>query len=328
MISDLTQKLQQTIGVGAEAQIDVILTLLVVLFLWLIRKLVLRAVLRKTDGVHTRYRWRKSTAYIAFFIGLILVARIWFQGLGSLTTVIGLISAGVAIALKDPLVNLAGWGFIVWRHPFEVGDRIQVGDVAGDVIDQRIFQFTLMEIGNWVHADQSTGRVIHVPNGRVFTEALANYSKGFQYIWDELGVLVTFESDWEKAKRILHEIATRHAEHLSGEAERRVREASMKFMIFYSKLTPIVYTSVQDCGVLLTLRYLTEPQKRRGRMEAIWEDVLRAFSDHDDIDFAYPTQRFYFNPQEGKPVTAKPGARAGAPPVPLGPDGPDGPAHR
>jgi len=320
MISDLTQKLQQTIGVGAEAQIDAILTILVVFFLWLLRKLILRAVLSKTDDVHARYRWRKSTAYVAFGIGVVLVARIWFQGLGSLSTMIGLVSAGVAIALKDALVNLAGWVFIVWRHPFEVGDRIEVGEVAGDVIDLRIFQFTLMEIGNWVHADQSTGRIIHVPNGRVFTDTLANYSKGFQYIWDEVGVLVTFESDWQKAKTILEEIVVRHAEHLSGEAQRRVREASRKFMIFYSKLTPIVYTSVQDCGVLLTLRYLTEPQKRRGRSEAIWEDVLRAFSQHDDIDFAYPTQRFYTNTLEGKPGTIKAPPPGGDPFVPPGPN--------
>jgi small-conductance mechanosensitive channel len=322
IISDLTQRLHHAFGVSADTQIDVVSTLMVVLFLWLGRKLLLRAALTKMDDVHARYRWRKSTGYVAFFVGAVLAARIWFQGMESISTVIGLLSAGVAIALKDALVNLAGWLFIVWRQPFGVGDRIEVGDVAGDVIDLRIFQFTLMEIGNWVHADQSTGRVIHVPNGRVFTDALANYSKGFQYIWDEVAVLVTFESDWEKAKRILREIAARHAEHLSEEAERGVREASMKFMIFYSKLTPIVYTSVEDCGVLLTLRYLTEPQERRGRMEAIWEDVLRAFSRHDDIDFAYPTQRFYFNTREGKPGTVlRPAGRA-EPVVPVGPNNP------
>jgi small-conductance mechanosensitive channel len=145
-----------------------------------------------------------------------------------------------------------------------------------------------------------------VPNGRVFTDVLANYSKGFQYIWDEVGVLITFESNWQQAKLILQDIVTRHAEHLTVEAERRVREASMKFMIFYSKLSPIVYTSVEDSGVMLTLRYLTEPQQRRGRMERIWEDILREFSEHDDIDFAYPTRRFYVNRHEGKRGTIKP----------------------
>jgi hypothetical protein len=101
-----------------------------------------------------------------------------------------------------------------------------------------------------------------------------------------------------------------------------VREASMKFMIFYSKLTPIVYTSVEDCGVLLTLRYLTEPQERRGRMESIWEDILRAFAENDDIDFAYPTQRFYVNRHEGKPGTIKPHAASPNPLIPVGPNDP------
>jgi hypothetical protein len=93
-------------------------------------------------------------------------------------------------------------------------------------------------------------------------------------------------------------------------------------MIFYSKLTPIVYTSVEDCGVLLTLRYLTEPQQRRGRMEAIWEDILRAFARNDDIDFAYPTQRFYVNRTEGKPGTVKPAPAPTEPMVPVGPNDP------
>lgn len=319
MISELTRRFQQSLGISAEAQTDIVLTVLVILFLWLARRLFLRAALAKTEDVHTRYRWRKVSAYVAFFIGVVVTARVWFQGMGSLSTVIGLVSAGVAIALKDALVNLAGWCFIVWRQPFAVGDRIQVREVSGDVIDLRIFQFTVMEIGNWVHADQSTGRIVHVPNGIVFTDPLANYSKGFRYIWDEIGVLVTFESDWQKAKNLLQEIATLHAEHLSAEAERRVREASKKFMIFYSKLTPIVYTSVEDCGVLLTLRYLTEPQKRRGRMEAIWEDVLRSFARNDDIDFAYPTYRFYDNRSEGKPGKLK--STAASPSVPLTPPG-------
>ena len=128
-----------------------------------------------------------------------------------------------------------------------------------------------------------------------------NYSQGFTYIWHEIPVLVTFESNWEKAKQILQEIATQQSEHLSKEAEKRVKQAAKKFMIFYSKLTPIVWTSVKDCGVLLTIRYLSDPRKRRGTEQAIWEDILHQFAANDDIDFAYPTTRFYNNVLEGKP---------------------------
>jgi small-conductance mechanosensitive channel len=79
-----------------------------------------------------------------------------------------------------------------------------------------------------------------------------------------------------------------------------VREAAKKVMIFYSKLTPIVYTSVKDSGVLLTLRYLCDPRRRRTTAQGIWEDILDKFAECPDIDFAYPTQRFYNNMAEGK----------------------------
>ena len=104
----------------------------------------------------------------------------------------------------------------------------------------------------------------------------------------------------EKAKIILLEIAEKHRASLSGAAEQKAKEASKRYMIFYLKLTPTVYTSVQDSGVLLALRYIIKPYRRRGSAQAIWEDILRDFARCDDIDFAYPTQRFYNNAIEGK----------------------------
>jgi len=281
-------------------------TLLAIVVFWLINRLVLMVFMRGRD-VQVQYRVRKTVTYITYPLAFLVIGRIWFAGFQAISTYLGLLSAGLAIALQTPLVNLAGWAFILWRQPFKVGDRIQVGADRGDVIDQRIFMFSLMEIGNWVDSDQSTGRVIHIPNGKIFTESVANYNQGFQYIWNEVPVLVTFESDWRKAKQLLNEIAHHHGTSLSDSAARRLRESAKKFMIFYSKLTPVVYTTVKDCGVMLTIRYLCEPRKRRGSEQEIWEDILDAFAAHDNIDFAYPTQRFYHNDTEGKPGT-RPGA--------------------
>jgi len=266
---------------------------IIILILIAAKFIILRVIARKTDDVRVRYNWRKGTTYSLVILGFLIIGRTWLTGFQSLTTYLGLLSAGLAIALRDPIVNFVAWAFIMWRRPFTVGDRIEMGHYRGDVIDLRIFQFTLMEIGNWVDADQSTGRVIRIPNGKIFTEMVANYSKGFQYIWNEIPVLITFESNWEKAKEILRGIADRNAEHLTDTAARRVREASARVMIFYTTLTPTVYTTVKDSGVLLTIRYLCAPRERRGTDQAIWEDILREFARHEDIDLAYPTQRFY-----------------------------------
>ena len=297
----LIEWVRQATGLAPLTQYKLLASLAIVLILWLIRHLLMRVVYRKTEDVRAHYRWRKSSGYITVVIGVVIVGAFWLRAFQSVGTIIGLVSAGLTIALRDLVSGVAGWLFLLWRRPFEVGDRIQIGDDRGDVIDIRVFQFTLMEIGNWVQADQSTGRVIHIPNGRVLSDVVANYSKGFQFIWNEIAVLVTFESNWEGAKEILQQIASKHAEQLSELAEKRVREAAKRFLIFYSKLTPIVYTSVQDCGVLLTVRYLCRPQRRRGTEEGIWEDILHAFAERTDIDFAYPTRRYFDNRLEGKP---------------------------
>ncbi len=291
---------EQNWGISQLILEKLIYTFIAIFLLWSIRFIIIRIVRRKSSDILTKYQWRKSTFYIVLLVGTLMIGKIWFKGFSSFSTYFGLLSAGIAISLKELFTSIAGWVFIMVKKPITIGDRIQISDFSGDVIDIRLFKFTLMEIGNWVDAEQSTGRIIHVPNSLILTETLANYSKGFQYIWDEIPVLLTFESDWKKGKKILLEIAVKHTEHLSKSAEKRVRKASKKLMIFYNKLTPVVYTSVKDSGVLLTIRYLCPPKKRRGQQEIIWEDILNAFSKEKNIDFAYPTQRFFDNKKEGK----------------------------
>jgi len=287
-------------GLGVNVLYNLLSSLAIILLIWLIKKLIYRIVWRKTDDVKQRYRWLKTTNYLLFVIGFILVGRVWFMGIQSLATFLGLLTAGLAIALADLVRSLAGWLFIMIRTPFALGDRIQIGKQSGDIIDIQLFKFSMMEIGNWVDADQATGRVIHIPNSLVLSEVIANYGQGFQFIWNEIPVLVTFESNWSQAKILLTDIAERNAAHLTSHAEKRIKEAARKYMIFYRSLAPAVYTSVKDCGVMLTVRYLINPRYRRSSEQAIWEEILTVFDDHPDIDFAYPTQRFFDNVTEGK----------------------------
>jgi len=269
-------------------------------FIWFLRWLILKWVWRETENLRVRYQWRRISNYVAFVLAVLVVGRECFEGFHSVATFLGLLTAGLAIALKDPLVNLVGWMFIIWRRPFEVGDRIQIGIHAGDVIDLTIFRFTLAEIGNWVHADQSTGRIVHIPNGKIFVEPQMIYTKGvFDYIWNEVAVLVTFESNWKRAKEILNEIAVTHAGRLTEPAEREMKESARNFMIVPVNLTPRVFTTVEASGILLTLRHLCDPRNRRDSTQEIWEEVLDRFAECDDVDFAYPTSRSYSNVTEG-----------------------------
>jgi small-conductance mechanosensitive channel len=271
-------------------------------FVAIIARWIAVAIISKRAGrTRDTYYWVRAAKYFIGTLNFIALIFIWGSEFRSFATFIGLISAALTIALKDMFINMAGWLFIITRKPFQVGDRIQIGENQGDVIDIRVFQFTINEIGNWVDADQSTGRIIHIPNGKVFTEPQANYNQDFSYIWHEINVLITFESNWQKAKEILTDIVNNHAAMLTKAAKKKLLEAAKKYMIIYNRLTPIVYTRVKESGVQLSMRFLITPHRRRGTEEAIWEDILEAFAKHSDIDLAYPTQRIYFNPVDGKP---------------------------
>jgi small-conductance mechanosensitive channel len=298
---DIYTWIHDHLGLPPDVQQHLFQTLVAIQVIWLLRFLLLRAVLRGAgDRPGVQFRWRKSTAYVATALGILVAALIWSRGIGTLATSIGIFSAGLAVALKDPIVNIAGWAFIMTRRPFRIGDRIQIGDHVGDVIDIRIFQFTLMEIGNWIDADQATGRVIHVPNGLVFTNVQANYNQEFPYIWNEISVLITFESDWRKAKEMFERIVDAEAGATSVSARKRFRIAARKFLLLDDNLDPSVYTSVRDSGVLLSMRYLCDPRERRVTEARIWEEVLKALATTPEIALAYPTTRFY-NAGEGRP---------------------------
>ncbi len=307
VLERLTDAVQSVTGFGETVARDLLLTLLLFVVLWGVRALVLAVVRRRSpDDVRRLYTWRKGTTYVAVALGALVLIRIWVGAIGSLATFLGLLTAGIAIALKDPLVNLAGWMFVIWRRPFSPGDRVTVRSHTGDVIDQRVFQFTLLEVGTKTGAGQSTGRIIHVPNGWVFSDSVINHTGAFAYVWNEVAVVVSFESDWRAAKEILLEVAAECADDLSEDAERTIRRAARDYFIFYSKLTPTVYTSVVGEGVRLTMRYLVAPRRVRGSEQDVWETILDRFAERDDIDFAYPTTRLYRNNEEGKP-------RAGGP---------------
>jgi small-conductance mechanosensitive channel len=299
-MSFIFEAIKESMGISYENQIKILTTVLIILFLWVLTKISEKILNRYYENKEDRYIRKKTVTYINVTIALFLLIGLWFKNLGSLATYFGLLSAGIAIALKDTFSNMAGWFFILTRRPFKIGDRIELGKYKGDVIDIRLFQFTIMEIGNWVDADQSTGRIIHIPNSKIFSESIANYTRGFFYIWNEIPVLITFESNWEKAKKILFDIIMKEEGEKSKHAKEKLKEVNNKYLIHYNILTPTVYTTVKDSGVLLTVRYLCEPRKRRGSENDLWEKILKEFALHDDIDLAYPTQRFYNNLTEGK----------------------------
>jgi small-conductance mechanosensitive channel len=306
---DIVDRIGASLGVSSEMAWRIVGTMLVVLLWFGMSRGARRVVARSVDEPAARFQMTRVTGYAIGFVALVILARLWIQGLaGSIATYFGLLSAGVAIALQDPLINVAGWLYILIRRPFRVGDRIQVGSNTGDVVDIRPLRFIMLEVGNWVHADQGTGRILHVPNGLVFKNSVANYDEAFGYIWNELDITITFESDWRAAKAMLLHVLEAQSEKLDAHVRKRIDDAAHVLHIKFPKVTPAVWTTVVESGVRLTMRYMCKPRARRSSESHIWEQVLEAMHELPNVDFAYPTTRRFDNINEGKR-----GARAAVP---------------
>ncbi|PVY44240.1 mechanosensitive ion channel family protein [Pontibacter virosus] len=285
--------IEENFHLSTQVQENIVKSLVALLVLWIISRVLLRLASRQQTDTRKLYQWKKTTNYVVTGLGIIFLANIWFEGFKSITTFLGIFSVGLVVVLRDPILNMMGWVFLIWKRPFKVGDRIKIGLYTGDVIDIGFFQFTLNELGEWVDSEQATGRVVHIPNSQVFTQGQINYNYGFPFLWHELQVRITFESNWQKAKGTLQDIALRHSERLNEEQEQRVRIEAQQHLIFYRSFEPKVFTKVRENGIQLTVRYLCNLNGRRESENKIWEDVLKEFLASPDIRFAYPTTRFY-----------------------------------
>jgi small-conductance mechanosensitive channel len=288
-LSNLSHTLHTIIGDKLLFKLGI--TALALLCLWVANRIVSMTITRHVQNDENRYATRKIVRYSLFVVGLFIIGQIWFQGIQSLGTFLGLFTAGLAIALKDVVTNFAGWLYLLWQQPFKIGDRIQIQDQQGDVIDIGVFKFTLLEIGNWVDANQSTGRMIRIPNADIFNQPIANYSKGFNYIWYEIPIVLTFESNWKKAKDLFLEVVTNHYTPTEEHLKKALKQAKSEYPINYTYTTPTIYTNTVAYGISLTLRYMVSTRKIRQSSHDIWESLLDIMDNHHDIHLAYPTER-------------------------------------
>ena len=156
--------------------------------------------------------------------------------------------------------------------------RIEVNDIKGDVVCLNALSFELLEVGNSVNADQSTGRIINIPNSVALTSSIKNYEKSFKYIWAELTVKTKMDIDIEQTKDKLLEIVNSNevVKRIPKKMENEIEDISLDYRIYYNKLEPIVYCRVVDNHVEFYIRYLVHPKKIRYVEDDIWTKILQA----------------------------------------------------
>jgi small-conductance mechanosensitive channel len=281
------------IGADANNLHKLALTVGFVLLAWLLTKL-LRAILAMFVGTRagTRFQfWAKQG--LSLILGAIVVIgilSIWFDDPARLSGFLGLIGAGVAFALQRVITAVAGYFVILRGKTFNVGDRIVMGGVRGDVIDLSFMQTRIMEMGQspkeqsdapsmWIRSRQFTGRIVTVTNDKVFDEPVYNYTRDFPYIWDEINLPVKYEDNRVRAEEILMEAARRHALTADQIDKDEVDRLKDRFGLDIGDVNPRVYWRLTDNWLELTVRFLAPDHGIRPIKDAMSRDILAALDE-------------------------------------------------
>jgi small-conductance mechanosensitive channel len=254
-------------------------------------------VARRIHEPKTRYSFRKTTHILFLVTSFIIVLRIWIINPQALLVAYGLVAAGVAIALQDLFKNFAGGIVIFTSGIYEIGNRIEVGGKFGDIIDISLFYTTILEIREWVNGDQVTGRITSIPNGLVLSQVVNNYTKDHHFLWDEISIPVTYESDWKSAIRIMKEIATRETKGTASEAKASLVGLEEKYYLPERPTEPDVFVSLTDNWIMLRLRYVIEVRERRFVNSRISKLILQEFESALAITIASSTVSIVHAPE-------------------------------
>ncbi|MBG0789749.1 MAG: mechanosensitive ion channel [Desulfovibrionaceae bacterium] len=203
-----------------------------------------------------------AVKYAALFLFAVSLVYIWVDGFGPILTGLSIVAAALTIVAKELILNFIGSFVIFWREIFAIGDRVEIGEYSGDVIDKGILYFTLLETGQNALSGHSTGRLVKVPNGLALTMPIVNATRGAGYVWDEIGIVLTRSSDWEKGRARLLSLVDAHYEREGIDLE-RIKHTFEKRGIFFNRLTPRAYVDVATGGIRLTLRYLCRARLNR-----------------------------------------------------------------
>lgn len=276
------------VGVTAATGRKVLLSLATVLLLALIARglqALVQSLLRGEARVHSRFWWRQAIRLATTAFGLLLLLSIWFDDPQRLTTAAGLVTAGLAIALQRVITAFAAYFVILRGRGFQVGDRIVMGGVRGDVIALGFLRTTIMEMGQpppvraddpaiWVEARQYSGRIVTITNDKVFDEPVYNYTRDFPYLWEELHLPIPYTADRVRAEQILLGAARRHTVKTTELGAEALQELRRRYFVDSADMEPRVYWRLTDNWLDLSVRFVTRERGVREVKDALSRELL------------------------------------------------------
>ena len=267
-----------------KAYFLIVIELLVTYFIIkVIRFIIVKVYTKFVEDARKRYLYNQKVNLISNLIFAVIIFLILNLYMKNVITIISFVSAALTLALREMITNWFSELYIKIKKPFKVEDRIEIDSKKGDVINISDLSFEMLEVGERVYGEQSTGIIVHLPNSIVFSKPIKNYNKAFKYIWNEILVEVPLDADIEKTKDVLYKIINKNeiVKRIPKKMSDQVDDISLEYRIYYNKLKPIIYTKVVDSHVELYIRYLVHPKKNRNVENEVWLDILEAYKNKE-----------------------------------------------
>jgi len=226
---------------------------------------------------------------IIFVTVIIMIILVWLRPQQNLAVIIGLAVAGIILASQSAIGSFSGYLLIVSSNIYGIGDRISINNVTGDVMDIGFMRTTIMEIGQWVKADQYTGRIVTISNKALFDNPIFNYTRHWGYLWDEIMIPVTYTSDWRRASEIMSDLGNKHTAQLQEDAEAKLTKLIDRFPLKQTTVEPSIYFVMTDNWIEITLRFIVDAQERRKVKAQLNRELLQQFEKEENITVASAT---------------------------------------
>ena len=276
-MNELTKFLMNILNTNNILIINLIYTIFSFIIIKLFVKLIKFINTKTIQSEKQLYLLQKRNKGIFAVIFFIVVLFIWRETLTDIITLISFISAALTLAIREIIYNYFSGFYIKVAKPIKIEDRIKVGDNIGDVINLNLLNFEILEVD--LETNQSTGKIIHVPNSQIFSNHIKNYNTAFKYIWDEVNINISLDSDLKKAKKILLGIVNSNEviKDTPKKMKEEIKNSISDYRIYYNKLTPIIYTKINDNKITLTVRFLVHPKKQRNVESEIYESIINEY---------------------------------------------------
>lgn len=281
VLRNISENISKYLVIKSEYIFLIINSLVIIAIVQLIRYVIIKLSFKKDLNSKEKYMYFKGGAVASRLIIIILLTFVWMDYLKNFLTLITFISTAITLSIKEIIFNYFAGIYIRTSKVFSLEDRIEVDGIKGDVVNINRTGFDILELGERVNGEQSTGRIVHVPNAIVFTHPVKNYVKAFKYVWDELKITVPVDADITKTKKELYKIINKNSvvKHIPDKMKEEVNESSAEYRIYFNNLDPIIYVELVDGQVDMYMRFLVHPKKQRNIENSIWLDILKANND-------------------------------------------------